>query len=69
MVVGGRTASNRSLIEIESMCKHRLNCVQIDLKDIAEVFGRTYKKSLREFISGDTGRDYRRCLLQILGSV
>jgi len=51
------------------MCKRRLNCVQIDLKDIAEVFGRTYKKSLRAFISGDTSRDYRNCLLQILGSV
>jgi len=60
----------RSRIQIESlMCKHRLNCVQIDLKDIAKVFGVTYKKSLRDFISGDTSRDYRRCLLQILGSV
>ena len=51
------------------MCKRRLNCVQIDLKDIAEVFGRTYKKSLRDFITDDCSGDYRRCLLQMLGSV
>lgn len=43
--------------------------VQIDLKDIAFAFHRSYKKLLREFVSDDCSGDYRKLLLLILGSL
>jgi annexin A7/11 len=42
---------------------------EVDLKNVAQAFQRNYKKSLRDFISGDCSGDYRKLLLAVVGNI
>ena len=43
--------------------------MQVDLKHIAVAFQRNYEKPLRDFVRDDCSGDYRKLLLQTIGTV